>query len=455
MIEKILKYTDEHNMLQDEGVVLVCVSGGADSMCLLEVMRHISYSRGFSVVAAHYNHGLRGEESDRDETFVMNICEEHGIPFYSDRGDVAGFAEKRGTGIEETARDMRYNFFYETAAKVGAKRIATAHTINDNTETMLLNLVRGAGSQGMAGIPPIRNEVIRPLLCITRDEVMNFVGKRKIPFVEDSTNRLDIYARNKIRNNIIPLLEEFNPRFHEAAFASARLFRADEEFIADIAGLFIKECFIGHTADAADLAILPFSVSSRVIRQFHADTTPDAPSLSYNNVNDVLSLCASDKPSASLSLPGMIVYREYDRVIFEANQNVSNMEFAPVYPMIGDSLIILALGLKISCKSLTYNDSIVADTSFTSFLFKNVDICGRITVRPRREGDIIKLKGKSGTKTLKKLFIEKRIPMRKRALIPIICDDEGVLGIYGIGVSDRAIPKQGDLTVSVNIEEIQ
>jgi len=441
-------------MLPSAGVVLVCVSGGADSMCLLEIMRHISYERGFRIVAAHYNHGLRGEESDRDETFVMNICEEHGIPFYSDRGDVRSNAKRRSTGIEETARDMRYSFFYQTASKVSALRIATAHTINDNTETMLLNFVRGAGAIGMAGIPPVRDDVIRPLLCISREEVMSFIEERNLPFVEDSTNKLDIYSRNKMRHNVIPLLEEFNPRFHEIAFSSARLFRADEDFIADIANLFIQDCCAGHTTDAKDLAVLPFSVSSRVIRKIYSTSSPGAPTLSHNHVNDVLRLCLSDSPSASLSLPGMTVYREYDRVVFDAQPKSGDAEFAPVYPMVGDSLIILGLGLKITCKSITFDDNIKGNASLTSFMFKSVDICGRITVRPRRSGDTVKLSGQSGTKSLKKLFIEKRIPMRKRALIPVICDDEGVLGIYGIGASDRAVPKSGDLTVSIIFEEI-
>ena len=454
MIEKVLDYADANNMLPDAGVVLVCVSGGADSMCLLEVMRHISYSRGFNIVAAHFNHKLRGEESDRDETFVMNVCEEHGIPFYSDRGDVAGIAKKQGRGIEETARDMRYSFFHETAEKVFASRIVTAHTVNDNTETMLLNLVRGTGASGMAGIPPVRGDVVRPLLCISRDEVMEFISERKLPYMEDSTNKLDIYTRNNIRHNIVPLLEKINPHLHDVAFSASRLFREDEEFIADIAELFIQDCCVGHTANAKDLAVLPFSVSSRVIRKIHTTSAPDSPTLSFNNVNDVLTLCAGDNPSASLSLPGMVVYREYERVIFNTEPKQSDMEFAPVYPMDGDSSIILALGLKITCKSVVYNDSIKFNASFSSFIFKKVDICGRITVRPRRAGDSIKLKKHSGTKTLKKLFIEKRIPLRKRALIPVICDDEGVLGIYRIGVSDRAVPEPGDPAVMVSFEEI-
>ena len=458
LISKILEYSNEKEMLPESGLVLICVSGGADSMCLLEVMRHISYECGFSIAVAHYNHKLRGEESERDETFVLDICEEHGIPFYSGRGDVANYAKKHGLSIEEAARDMRYGFFFDTAEKAGAVRIATAHTMDDNAETMIINLTRGAGVNGMSGIPPVRDIVIRPLLNTSGAEVAAFINERDIPYVEDSTNCLDIYTRNKVRHSIIPLIKDINPRFIEAAGTAAELFRADEEFIADIADLFIIDRCVGLTADASDIAVLPFSVSSRVIRKLCGGN------LSFNHVKDVLALCAGKNPSASLSLPAMTVYREYERVVFDAKPAEKSIEFAPVYPTAGNSFIILGLGLKITCKSVIYDDNIdkpgsngsmhrSVNKTFTSFIFKSIDICGKISVRSRCEGDFIKLKGQSGTKTLKKLFIEKRIPTRKRNLVPVISDDEGVLGIYGIGTGDRAIPKSGDSATVIIFEE--
>jgi len=451
LIQKVLDYTNEHDMLTDADTVLICVSGGADSMCLLEIMRHISYEYGFDIAVAHYNHKLRGEESDRDETFVMERCEEHGIPFYSGRGDVAMFAKRRGLCIEEAARDMRYEFFYDTAELTGAGRIATAHTMDDNAETIVLNLARSAGANGLSGIPPVRDFVIRPLLRISREDVIAFINEREIPYVEDSTNTLDIYTRNKVRHTIIPMFKELNPRFNEAASTAAELLRADEELIADLADLFIRDCCAGLTTEAADLAVLPFSVSSRVIRKLYGG------SLSYNHVKDVLALSAGDNPSASLSLPGMIVYREYNRLIFNPAQNESEEEFAPVYPTIGNSFIILKLGLKITCKSVVYDDSMSKseiNKTFTTFLFKNIDICGKMSVRSRSAGDRIRLKGQNCTKTLKKLFIEKRIPVRKRNLIPVISDEEGVLGIYKLGVSERAVPKPGDTTIMIIFEEV-
>ena len=469
LIGKILEFADEHDMLPGGGVLLICVSGGADSMCLLEVMRHISYERDFGIAVAHFNHELRGDESDRDETFVMLICEQHGIPFYSGRGDVSTYAKKRGLSTEEAARDMRYEFFFDTADKLGALKIATAHTINDNAETMIINLARGAGTNGMSGIPPVRNNVVRPLLRITRHEVLSFIAERDIPFVEDSTNALEIHTRNKVRHRLIPLVESINPRFCEAASTASQLFRADEEFISDIAELFIHDCCTGLTANAADLAVLPFSVSSRVIRKLYVLGTQGEGiaafpaesrrpnSLSFNHVLDVLALCSADNPSAGISLPGMTVHREYDRIIFDAEQKPDDNEFAPIYPTIGNSSIILSLGLKITCKLVPFDDNIsksALNSNFASFLFKSLDICGKIAVRPRREGDSIRLGAGGRTKTLKKLFIEKKIPARKRALVPVISDDEGVLAVFGLGMGDRAVPEPGDSVIQIDFEEI-
>jgi len=280
---------------------------------------------------------------------------------------------------------------------------------------------------------------------------MDFVFEHSVPYVEDSTNHVDIFTRNRVRQMIVPLMKELNPRFNEAASTASELFRADEEFISNIASDFISDSCVGNTANAVELAALPFSVSSRVIRTIYGG------SLSFNHVKDVLALCESENPSASLSLPGMVVLREYDKVIFDAERKENEDDFAPIYPTVGNSFIILGLGLKISCNSVTYDDNIKeqeAISPFTTFHFKSVDICGKITVRSRREGDSIRLKGQSGTKTLKKLFIEKKVPARNRNLIPLVCDDESVLGIYGLGVGDRAVPKQGDIVTQIIFEEI-
>ncbi len=299
-------------MLPKDGLVLAGVSGGADSMCLLGILSDIAPEYGFHVAAAHFNHNLRGEESDGDEAFVAGFCRDRNITCYTGSGDVKAEALRRGVGTEEAARDMRYAFFQETAEKTDAVRIATAHTADDNAETVIFNLARGAGGKGLSGIPPVRGNIIRPILCLSRAEVEEYLEKNGIPHREDSTNSSDDYSRNLIRHHVVPVLKKINPEFGFAALNTSSLLREDEEYLEAEADEYIKSC--GGTISASSLIKLPRPVSSRVIRIL----SPKA--LSSGHVDSVLKLAASDDPSASLSLPGIKVIRRYDELVFGGDE---------------------------------------------------------------------------------------------------------------------------------------
>ncbi|MCL2151709.1 MAG: tRNA lysidine(34) synthetase TilS [Oscillospiraceae bacterium] len=506
LIKKILAFADQFNMLSGSGLVLACVSGGADSMCLLEVLLQISREREFDIGVLHYNHALRGEESDRDEAFTRESCMKLGVPYYPGRGDVMAYAKRTGTGLEEAAREMRYSFFFGMAAEMGAKKIATAHTADDNAETIIMNLARGAGAKGLSGIPPMREKdgatVIRPMLRVSRDEILSFMSRQGLPFVVDSTNSLDIYTRNKIRRTVMPVIREINPRFNETAAAVSELLRADEEYLSGIADRFLNNGDNGWIGggghdwsdsgdhrwndngdygwigdgnhsdrrsfrlDARQLLELPLAISGRSIRKICGG------SLSYKHVKAVLELCGKKSPSASLSLPGMDVYREYNNIVFSSRQDVCPDEqerregcqkgtsFEIIYPFDGSSIIIHNSGLKMSCKCIIVDDTINGqipsfNKTFTSFLFKHAEVYGRITVRPRREKDKMKILGHKSSKSIKKLFIERRIPAHKRQLVPVIADDKGVLAIYGVGRGNRAVPSPGDLVFQITFEDIE
>ena len=209
------------SLLPPGGGVLCAVSGGADSVYLLCRLCELRESLGLRVWAAHYNHCLRGAESDRDEAFVRALCAGLGVEAYSGRGDVAAFARENGLGTEDAARRLRYGFLEQTADALGADAIATAHTADDNAETMLLNLARGAGLRGLCGIPPRRGRVIRPILGVTRAEIDAYLELKGVGHVEDSTNAGDDYARNRIRHHAVPALRSVNPEFSRAASRAA------------------------------------------------------------------------------------------------------------------------------------------------------------------------------------------------------------------------------------------
>ena len=273
------------------GRVLSAVSGGLDSMCLLDYMTR---QRGFSVTAAHFNHGLRGAEADRDESFVRDYCARRRIPFVSGSGDVRSFAEKEGLSIEEAARQLRYAFLQETAEKNGADAILTAHHADDNAETVLLSLIRGTGSAGLAGIPQVRGNICRPFLRIPRAELADYAAAHDIPHVEDSTNQdPSAAARNALRTTVMPVLRQLNPKCVENIARTSSILREESDALESMArGLTeqAKELPDGVAIPCLMLMDVPTAVAERTILQLMAQTAGHRRDLTAAHVVAVLDL---------------------------------------------------------------------------------------------------------------------------------------------------------------------
>lgn len=442
-LNKVIEFIEKYSMISNGDTVLAAVSGGADSVCMLHILLELSKEHNFTVCAAHFNHMLRGEEADRDEAFVKELCTSLGVPFYAGQGDVAAFAKEQGKSTEESARIMRYDFLHKTASETGAAKIATAHNADDNAETVILNLTRGTGLAGLRGIPPVRDNVIRPILCLTREDVENYLTSKSISYVTDSTNLEDVYSRNKLRHHVMPVLRELNPRFAESLMRSGDIIRQDEEYLSAEADRLIAENAKDNRISALLLRGLPKSLSTRIIRKMANN------GLSASLVDDVLNLCKSDSPSAQLDIPGIVVRREYDDLVFGTPVITS---FAETALRSDECVQIPELQLEISLEETVYTPNI--HKSFTEYLFKTADVYGKITIRPRKTGDNIKLRGTGCTKTLKKLFTEKRIPLVKRASVPVIADDNGVLGVYKIGCDVRGTPAIGDTIYIIKFKEM-
>lgn len=442
-IKKTVEFIEAYNMLSDGDTVLAAVSGGADSVCMLYHL--VELTKNFNIIlhAAHFNHMLRGSESDRDEDFVRNLCQKLGIQLFCGQGDVSRYATEHSLGTEEAARILRYEFLQKTASELNAAKIATAHNADDNAETVILNLTRGSGLAGMRGIPPVRDNIIRPILCLTRDSVENYLKERGIEYVTDSSNYDDKYSRNNLRHNVMPVLKTLNPRFSENLLKSCDIIRHDEAYLSEEADRILAQNANINRISISLLLNLPISLSSRIIRKLGGT------GLTAASVNDVLALCKNPLPSAKLNLPGITVQREYDDIVFG---DISDDAFKPIFLKEGESVLIPELNLEVTLEKAAFIDNI--HKSFTDYIFKSTDVYGKITIRPKETGDSIKLRSTGCTKTLKKLFVEKHIPAAKRKQIPVIADDHGVLGVYKIGCDIRGEPALGDTIYNIHFKEL-
>ncbi len=300
---------EKYKMLPAHSRVLCAVSGGADSIYLLHYMLSLAEEKELDIFAAHYNHLLRGEESDRDAAFTEESCARLGVPLVTGSGDVQRFAREKHCGLEEAARTLRYRFLEETADRMKCDRIATAHNGDDNAETMLMNLCRGAGITGLSGIPPVRGRLIRPLLQISRREIEAYLCEHGISYVVDSSNLDDAYTRNRFRKLLHEFLIRENPSFLEATARTAELLRMDNEYLERLAAQFIQENYDGTSLPGKKLSEKDPAVSTRVVRRLCGGN------LSMERTQAVLRFAAGNEHGV-LELPGRKLIREHGRLYF-------------------------------------------------------------------------------------------------------------------------------------------
>lgn len=298
-----------YRMLPRGCSVLCAVSGGADSVCLLHWLLQHWEELGIRVCAAHYEHGIRGEESLRDMEFVKQLCAEWEVPLTVGRGDVPAYAAEHSLGMEEAARELRYAFLRHAAEENGCDRIATAHNADDNTETVLFNLTRGTGPAGLCGIPPVRDGIVRPLLGTGRQEIERYLAENGIAHIEDSSNASDVYSRNRIRHEVIPVLKQINSGLNAAVVRTGELLRSDEAYLDTEAEAFLTEYAVDGCVPTKKLAALPDPVKTRVIRKLCPKP------LSFIHVEDIKKL-AEGTELAYLDVPGTRIRRQKGKMYF-------------------------------------------------------------------------------------------------------------------------------------------
>lgn len=445
MYKKVLRYIRENNLINKGDRILVALSGGPDSVCLLDLLLNLRDELGIEIGAAHLNHMLRGEDALADEAYVDKLCKDFDIPCYIRRVDIDEYAKQNKLSSEMAGREVRYNFFDEILEKDNFNKIATAHNANDQAETILFRLMRGTGLEGLGGIKVSRdNKIIRPILCLSRSEIENYIEQKKLVPRIDKTNFEKIYNRNKIRLDMLPYIKEnFNEDIVNTLNRMAFLLQKDNEFLEKLA----LECYnelcvksqdnfmIKKEAFSKDDALL-----SRIIRMAVTEFSNSNYDFEMKHISDIVGL--SKKESGKrVDLPNKL-YAEniYGNIYIKKRVKINTLNL--------NSDICLKKS-EINGKIIEFSDyelkfSVLENESRINFKKNNLvryfnfdKIEDSIIIRNRQNGDKIVPLGMKGSKKLKDIFIDMKIPKEERDAIPIIQFDKNIGWIVGIKVSEE------------------
>lgn len=426
MINKVLDAIKKFSLLQKGDDVTIALSGGADSVSLLYALLSIKDELGITVNAAHLNHLIRGDEAERDQKFVTDLCEKLGVTLFCEKADVPKIAKENGISLELAARQVRYEFL----ERVATGKVATAHTASDNLETMIFNLARGTSLKGLCGIPTKRGIFIRPLILCTRQNVEDYCKQNNLSFVTDSTNLCDDYSRNKIRHNVIPVLKGINSSAEESALRTSQSLMEDNSYLENISEEILFKNLCDNGLSVKDCENIAPAIFKRVIKRNFEILFPEV-MLDSRHINDIYSICLCGV--GKINLPSNVYAVVKNGYLSYEDEEIKNtVNFAV---------------------KVTENENV--NNLFSNNVIDCDKIIGKWILRTRTVGDEIRLHKRGVTKTLKKLFTENKVPNELRDKIPVIADEKGVIWVYGMGVCERvAVTKNTRKILEVEVQKL-
>lgn len=448
MKNEFLKNLKSYNL---EGFgVLLAVSGGKDSMTMLDLFNYFKYELKLNLVVCHFNHSLR-DDADRDEKFVKTQCEKYGLKFYSKKEDVLLYSNENKLSTEEGARFLRYKFFDEVKRIENLEYIATAHNKNDLAETVIMRILRGTGINGLIGIQSERGDLIRPILNFSRDEIEKYIEENNIPFVEDKTNFEELYLRNKIRLNLFPILKnEYNPKILDAisrlsniAFDYSTISR---EYIASKEGLlweFNKEKILVYIEK---LKLQSRSFRNIMYREFFEFISKDPDGINYKIIEEIDNLIFS-KTGKYIEIKNVVFKIEYDKLLIYDKNIFENLEMKFCFE-----------NLDFSLYSTKFFDIIIEQSSFEEFknlkqnkdlLFINKKYLDFLKIRNKENGDFLELE--FGKKKLKDIFIDEKVSKDIRKNIPIFEIENNIVWVPNIRRSNRYLVDEKDDIIKIRV----
>lgn len=422
--EKIIANINEHKMIAAGDTVVAAVSGGADSMCLLHFLYTNRETLGIKLICAHVNHLIRGEQAFRDEKLVEDFCKENNIAFELARFDVPNISKETGESLEECGRRLRYEFFGSICENA---KIATAHNLNDCAETVLFNLARGTGLKGLLGIPPVRDNIIRPIICLERGEIESYCDENSVSYVIDSTNLSTDYSRNKIRHIVLPALNEINNSCISSIASCMKIVGDAEKFIKKKS----REAFYNIYHDEAisidGLLALDDIIRDNVLIIFCQQL--GAKDISFNHI-ELIKACLS---GGAVMLPGGVTLESDGKRLFKRAILNNERIFKKVSGSGEYEFPFCKITLTIIDKqdNIKYNKLIKSGSYFDATALENA------VFRSREEGDRFKFPNATHSKSMKNLYKEKGITQKMRQGIPLLANDKGIIWVDGVGVSDK------------------
>lgn len=430
--QKVLGFIRKNHMTDRGDGVLAAVSGGADSVCLLLLLHEMAAELGIKVFAFHMNHGIRGAEADRDERFVAELCKQLGVPLTIAHEKVEEYAAEHGLSGEEAGRILRYQHLGETAKQYKCTKIAVAHHEDDDAETVLLNLFRGSGLAGLSGIRPVRENIIRPLLCVSRKEIEEYLKEQELSWCEDSTNKENDYTRNKIRNELLPwVTENINSRAAEHILAVSEFAaQADAYFEMEAERILRENC--GKRAESVKndanvytkintdvFDVQPEILKTYVIRRMILNAAGKAKDITERHIRSIMDL-SGPGGGHTADLPyGLKAVRGYETLEIVHAQNADQ---EPGVPEIRLHTIPRKKELEIPKNQYT-----------KWFDYDKINV--GLSIRFRQNGDYLTLSG-GGKKKLRRFMIDEKIPENERDRIPVLADGDHVLWVVGYRISD-------------------
>jgi tRNA(Ile)-lysidine synthase len=458
-LKKIHQTIKEFKMVNDGEFVLVGVSGGPDSMALLYALIDISKTLGFTIGIAHLNHGIRDYDSDADAGYVLSVAKNLGIACYIEKIDIRRECKRKRISLEEAGREARYNFFNRVAEKKGFDKIAVGHQKDDNAELILLNLLRGSGTTGLSGIPPVRGKIIRPLIFSTRNEILTYLTHHHLGYRIDSSNTDTRFKRNKIRHHLIPLLKTvYNPNLSESLARLGILLRAEEDWMNQYIFSIVDQTTLKLSKNYISLSInklkqLHVAIQRKVIRQAILHAKGDLRRIMYLHIDAAIRLLTGNCTNGQLDLPDRVrIYKQDNQLIVSKERN--SLRSIELFREIADlinyeyiihesdlfnkPLFINEIDATIRFNKLNRTD--IAHVNTTAFYLALLDwdhILFPMVIRNYRTGDSFIPLGMEGTQTLKKFFINNKINKHKRIRVPIFLSGEKIAWVGGIRISDQ------------------